>query len=94
MQQPVDAAIDVGHDSRLADEFAHQHEERDDGEDIIANGFVSRRRQHGLHGVECVGVGAGDQKNSKRAGDAERNGDMNADHDQADKTDDQQNGNV
>ena len=94
VQQAVDAAVDVGHGSRLADEFAHQHEQRDDRKDIGADGLIGRRRQHALDGMEGVGVGAGDQEDAERAGHAERDGDVNADGDQDDKTDDQQNGGI
>ncbi len=94
VQQTVDAPIDVGDGSRLADEFPHQHKQGNNGENIGTDGFVSRCRQHSLDRIEGVGVGAGDEKNAQRAGYAQRDGDMDTDGDQADQTDNQQNGGI
>jgi hypothetical protein len=84
-QAPVDAHIDVGHGSRLADEFPHQHEQRYDGKFIGAQGLIGGIRQHLLHDHEV----AGDQVDSERAGDPQGNGDVNAQRDQDQQADDQ-----
>ena len=60
-QEAIDAPVNVGNRSRLADEFSHQHEQRNDSKDIGADGLVGGGGQHGLDRTKCVPIGAGHQ---------------------------------
>jgi hypothetical protein len=87
LQRAVDAAIDVGDGAGAGDELAHQHEQRDDGEDVVAQRLVGGARQHPLDDGEI----AGDQIDAQRARCAERHRDVDAEQhhpDEADQQDD------
>jgi len=74
----VNCPVDVGHGPRLADEFAHEHEQRDDGELVGAQRFISRAREHVQDDVE---VSTRDEIDAERTRHTQRNGDMHSEHD-------------
>ncbi len=87
-QPAVNALVDVGHRARAADEFAHQHEQRNDREHVVAQRRIGGRAEHAGDHVHV----AGHQIEAERAGHAERDGDMHAQRHQHQQADDQDGG--
>ncbi len=66
--------IEIARGSAFGEEVAHQHEQRDDGEDVVAQRFVGGAGDEIAHHLDV----ARHQIDAERRGDAERNGDMHA----------------
>ena len=64
----------VGRGAAFGEEVAHQHEQRDDREDVVAQRLVGGVGDEGAHDLDV----AGHQIDAERRGDAERDGDVDA----------------
>jgi hypothetical protein len=81
----IDCQIDVIDSPRSPDEFAHQHEKRDDGEIEIAQRLGGGARHHRLNHMHVLG----DQIDAEHAGDPQGDRNVHAERDQHRHADDE-----
>ena len=72
--QPVGERIDVARGAAFGEKVAHQHEQRDDGEHVVAQRLIGGVGDEGAHHLDV----AHHQVDAERGGDAERDRDVHA----------------
>ena len=78
----VGERVEVARGAAFGEEVAHQHEQRDDGEHVVAQRLIGGVGDEGAHHLDV----AGHQIDAERGGDAERDGDVHAGKHQPSRT--------